>query len=339
MAELRRDPITGRWVIVDTDHPNTPADFEHEEHSWKGGVCPFCYGNESLTPPEIDSFRDPHTGPNTSGWQVRVVPNKFPALQIEGDLDRAGSGIYDMSNGIGAHEILIETPYHHKDIPDLLDEEIEKIIIMLCRRALDLVKDRRLKYIMVFKNYGPAAGASLEHPHTQIIALPMVPKNVKEEIEGARRYFEYRDRCIFCDIIRQEKQDDERIILENNHFLAFCPFVSRFPFEIWIIPKKHSSYFCHMSPEEIPDLAVMLKDIISRIKKIFANPAYNFIIHSSPVETAEGVEYYHWHIEFMPNLTRVAGFEWGTGFYLVQTSPELAAQYLNKSATHGAQQS
>ncbi len=333
MAELRRDPITGRWVIVDTDHPNSPADFEHEEHSWKGGVCPFCYGNESLTPPEIDSFRDPHTGPNTSGWQLRVVPNKFPALQVEGDLDRRGLGIYDMSNGIGAHEILIETPYHHKDIPDLLNEEVEKIIIMLCRRALDLVKDRRFKYIMVFKNYGPAAGASLEHPHTQIIALPMVPKSVKEEIVGARKYFDYRERCIFCDLIKQEEQEKERIILENKYFLAFCPFVSRFPFEIWIIPKKHNSYFCHMRQEEIPELAIMLKDIIARIKKIFASPAYNFIIHTSPVESEDGVEYYHWHIEFMPNLTRVAGFEWGTGFYIIPTPPELAAKYLQEQKT------
>jgi len=330
MSELRRDPIIGRWVIVETEHPNKPEDFEHEPHTWRGGVCPFCYGNELLTPPEIDSVRDSNTSPNTSGWQVRVVPNKFPALQIEGDLERRGLGIYDMSNGVGAHEVIIETPYHHKDIPDLLNEEVEKIISMCCRRALDLVKDKRFKYIMVFKNYGPAAGASLEHPHTQLIALPMVPKNVKEEIVGAHNYFEYRERCIFCDIIRQEMQEKERIIVENKYFLSFCPFVSRFPFEIWIIPKKHNSYFCHMLPEEIPALASILKDIISKIKKVFANPAYNFIIHSSPVEGDSGVEYYHWHIEFMPKLTRVAGFEWGTGFYIVSTSPELAAQYLKE---------
>jgi len=333
MSELRRDPIVGRWVIVDTDHPNKPEDFEHEPHTWRGGVCPFCYGNESLTPPEIDSIRDPNTSLNTSGWQVRVVPNKFPALQIEGNLDRRGFGIYDMSNGVGAHEVLIETPYHHKDMPDLLNEEIERIISMCCRRALDLVKDKRFKYIMVFKNYGPASGASLEHPHTQIIALPMVPKNVKEEIIGAHNYFEYRERCVFCDMIRQEMQEKERIILENKYFLAFCPFVSRFPFEIWIIPKKHNSYFYHMPPEEIPALAAILKGIISKIKKVFANPAYNFIVHSSPVNGESGVEYYHWHIEFMPKLTRVAGFEWGTGFYIVPTPPELAVQYLSEATT------
>jgi len=328
MSELRRDPVGGRWVIVDTDHPSKPEDFEHEPHGWRGGVCPFCYGNESLTPTEIDSFRDPNTTPNTSGWQVRVVPNKFPALQIEGDLDRRGVGIYDMSNGIGAHEILIETPYHHKDLSDLLNEEVEKIITMCCRRSMDLVKDKRFKYIMIFKNYGPAAGASLEHPHTQIIALPLIPKNPMEEIRGAQNYFEFRERCVFCDIIRQELQEKKRIIFENKYFLSFCPSVSRFPFEIWIMPKKHQSYFYNMPSEEIPGLAVILKDTVSRVKKVFANPAYNFMVHSSAANSDTIVESYHWHIEFMPKLTRVAGFEWGTGFYIVPTPPELAATYL-----------
>ncbi len=334
MPELRRDPIVGRWVIVDTEHPNKPADYEHEQHTPKGGVCPFCYGNESMTPVEIESFRDNNTPPNSSGWQIRVVPNKFPALRIEGDLDRRGLGIYDMSSGVGAHEVLIETPYHNKDLSDLLNEEVEKVITMYCRRAQDLIKDKRFKYIMIFRNYGPAAGASLEHPHTQLIALPMVPKNAMEEIKGAQDYFEYRERCIFCDIIRQEIQEKERIILENKYFVSFCPFVSRFPFEIWIAPKRHNGYFCHLPPEEIPALAAILKDTIAKIKKVFPNLSYNYIIHSSPANGDHGdIESYHWHIEFMPKLTRVAGFEWGTGFYIVSTPPELAAQYLNEATT------
>jgi UDPglucose--hexose-1-phosphate uridylyltransferase len=330
MSELRRDPIGGRWVIVDTDHPNKPEDYEYEQQTYRGAVCPFCYGNEAMTPPEIEAFRHPTTARNTSGWQVRVVPNKFPALQIEGDLDRRGLGMYDMSNGVGAHEVLIETPYHQKDTPDLLNPEIESFISMYCRRALDLVKDRRFKYILVFKNFGIAAGASLEHPHTQIIALPMIPKNVMEEIKGAKNYFEYRERCIFCDIIIQETQEKERVILENKYFLSFCPFVSRFPFEIWIIPKKHSSFFCYMNPEEITALASILKDTVTKLKSIFPHLCYNFIIHSAPVNGDGGAEAYHWHIEFMPKLTRVAGFEWGSGFYLVSTPPELAAKYLRE---------
>jgi UDPglucose--hexose-1-phosphate uridylyltransferase len=236
--------------------------------------------------------------------------------------------MYDMSNGVGAHEVLVETPYHQKDISDLLYTEIESFITMYCRRAMDLVKDRRFKYILIFKNFGAAAGASLEHPHTQAIALPMIPKNAMEEIKGAKNYFEYRERCIFCDMIIQEISEKERVILENKHFLSFCPFVSRFPFEMWLIPKKHSSFFYNMNSEEIAALASILKDTVVKLKKIFPNVCYNFVLHSAPINGDGGAEAYHWHIEFMPKLTRVAGFEWGSGFYLVSTPPELAAKYL-----------
>ncbi|MDD5560538.1 MAG: galactose-1-phosphate uridylyltransferase [Candidatus Omnitrophica bacterium] len=330
MAELRRDPVVGRWVIVDTDHPNKPGDFQYEQYIPMGGLCPFCYGNEFMTPPEISCFRDPSTGANSPGWQVRVVANKFPALQIEGELDRRGLGIYDMSNGVGAHEVLIESPYHNKDIPELLQAEIESYLKMCCVRAADLKKDSRFKYIMIFRNYGSAAGASLEHPHTQLVALPMVPKNALEEIHGARDYYNYRERCIFCDIIRQEISDKARVILENKYFISFCPFVSRFPFEIMIMPKQHSGYFCHISGEEVVALAQILKDTLAKLKKVFENLSYNYIIHSAPINGEADVEYYHWHIEIMPKLTQVAGFEWGTGFYLDPTSPELAAQYLKE---------
>jgi UDPglucose--hexose-1-phosphate uridylyltransferase len=331
MSEIRRDPINGRWVIMDTDHPNQPQDYEYEHNSYKGGACPFCYGNESMTPPEIEVIRDPSTAPNTSGWQVRVVANKFPALQIEGDLERKGLGIYDMSNGVGAHEVILETPYHEKDIPDLLNSEVENFLSIYCRRAFDLVKDKRFKYIMVFKNFGLAAGASLEHPHTQMIALPMIPKSALEEIKGAHDYYEYRERCIFCDIIRQESEEKERIVLENKYFLSFCPYASRFPFEIWIIPKKHKEFFCQTAQDEVPALAQILRETIAKLKVIFPQVAYNFILHSSPVNTDIETLGYHWHIEFMPKLTRVAGFEWGSGIYLVSTPPELAAQYLREA--------
>jgi UDPglucose--hexose-1-phosphate uridylyltransferase len=327
MAELRRDPIVGRWVIVDTDHPSSPADFKYEKYIQKGGVCPFCYGNESMTPPEIECIREPGTPPNTPGWQVRDVANKFPALQIEGDLDRRPLGLYDMSNGVGAHEVIIESPYHAKDIPDLLPHEIENYIRMCCRRAMDLARDKRFKYLMFFRNYGPAAGASLEHAHTQVVALPMVPKNVAEEITGAKSYFDYRERCVFCDIIRQETQEKERIILDNKFFVSFCPFVSRFPFEIWIMPKRHSGYF-HYIDEEISALAQILKETIAKVKNVFPDVSYNYILHVAPINGDTDIEYYHWHIEFMPKLTQVAGFEWGTGFYIDPITPELAAKYL-----------
>ncbi len=331
MGELRRDPVVGRWIIVETEAPLSPELFEKEEHHWRGGECPFCYGNETKTPPEIEAVRDPKTQPNTPGWQVRVVPNKFPALQIEGDIERRGLGIYDMSRGIGAHEVIIQSPYHHKEIPDLLDEEVESIIRMYCRRAEDLRKDKRFKYLLIFKNYGPSAGASLEHPHTQLIALPMVPKNPAEEIGGALEYFEFRERCLFCDILRQEKQEKIRVITENKYFISFCPFASRFTFETWIVPKIHNSFYWAMTDGEIVDLVKILKDVLLRLRVLLSDPAYNFIIHTAPLHQDGDLTYYHWHIEIMPKLMRVAGFEWGTGFYIVSTPPEMAAKFLREA--------
>jgi UDPglucose--hexose-1-phosphate uridylyltransferase len=326
MPQLRRDPIVGRWVIVNTEEPAGPDDFEKEAHRWSAKTCPFCYGNESMTPPEIEAVREEGTAPNTPGWQVRVVPNKFPALRIEGDLDKRGLGMYDMSNGLGAHEVIIETPYHNKTLGDLLPGEIENVIRTYRSRSLDLRKDRRFKYILIFKNHGPSAGASLEHPHTQLIALPMVPKNVKEELNGSHIYHEYRERCIFCDIIRQEDTQRERVVEENDHFLCFCPFVSRFAFESWVMPKRHCADFGKIRDEEIPSLADVLKKILTKMETLLSNPSYNFIIHTSPFDGDE-LEWYHWHIEIMPHLMRVAGFESGSGFYIVPTSPEVAARY------------
>jgi UDPglucose--hexose-1-phosphate uridylyltransferase len=329
MPQLRRDPIVGRWVIIDTDDPAKPGDFEKEIIRWNRKNCPFCYGNESMTPPEVLSFRHDSTAPNTAGWTVRVVPNKFPALKIEGDLGKRGIGMFDMSNGIGAHEVVVETPYHEKSIPDLLNEEICDVVKAYCMRAIDLIKDSRFKYILIFKNFGSSAGASLQHNHTQLIALPMIPKNVAEELAGSLRYFEYRGRCIFCDMIYQEYQDKERIISENRNFIAFCPFSSRFPFEVWIVPKKHNPYFCHISDEEKFDFGLILKETLSRVRVVLSDPAYNFIIHGSPFD--EGYkDSYHWHLELMPKLIRVAGFEWGTGFYIVPVPPEAAASYLRE---------
>lgn len=329
MATLRKDPISGRWVIVITEEPKTPADFGKEEHTFKSGPCPFCYGNEFMTPPEIEAIRHERTHPNTPGWLVRAVANKFPALQIEGDLEKKGIGIYDVLNGIGAHEVIIETPYHDKNMTDLTEEEIFMIVEMYCRRSIDLQKDKRFKYILIFKNYGAVAGASLKHPHTQLIALPMIPKNVLEELHGANTYFKYRERCIFCDITRQELQEKERILVENKSFVSFCPFSSRFPFEVNIIPKEHLSHFHEINERQRLELAKILKETLLRLKIALSDHSYNFIIHSSPFDT-EKYDYYHWHIEIMPRLTRVAGFEWGTGFYVLPTPPEVAVKFLKE---------
>ena len=331
MSELRRDPVIGRWNIIDTHEPAGPEAFEAEPQAVGGGRCPFCYGNESLTPPEIYVVRPQGSPANSPGWGLRVVSNKFPALKIEGALDRRGLGIFDLCNGVGAHEVIIETPDHHRHMADLSQQEMEAVIKAFKMRSLDLRGDRRLKYALIFKNFGLSAGASLEHTHSQLIALPIVPKRVQEELKGAERYFEFRERCAYCDMLSQELQEDERLVCDNRSFAAYCPYMSSFPFEIWILPKEHSGDFTQIGPEAIADFGRILKETLARMRSVLSNPAYNFIIHTAPIEPREREEY-HWHVELIPKLTKVAGFEWGTGFYINPTPPELAAKALRNIA-------
>ncbi len=336
MPELRKDPITGRWVIIATDRAKRPSDFVRERVEIHGsGFCPFCNGNETKTPPEIIAYRSDGSSRNAPGWSLRVVPNKFPALGIEGGLKRQGEGLFDKMNGLGAHEVIIETPDHHKTLAMLPERQIEDVLWAYRDRLLDLKKDRRFKYIMIFKNHGEAAGASLEHTHSQLIALPVVPKRVREEVDGARDYFNYKERCIFCDIIRQESESGVRVIADGSEFIAVAPFAPRFPFEIWIMPKTHLSAFEDAQKQEFEQLAVILKDMLMRLDKVLDYPAYNFIIHTSPIPETPN-EHYHWHIEIMPKLTKVAGFEWGTGFHINPTPPEESAKFLRAAVMEPA---
>lgn len=331
MPELRKDPVTGRWVIIATDRAKRPSDFVREKVEIRGsGFCPFCYGNEAKTPPEIHAYRSDGSAKNTRGWSLRVVPNKFPALGIEGTLNRQGEGLYDKMNGIGAHEVIIETPEHRKTLATLPVKRVEDVLWAYRDRILDLKKDRRFKYILLFKNHGDAAGASLEHTHSQLIALPVVPKRVREEVDSAQEYFNFKERCIFCDIIRQELEDGVRVIAQNSHFIALSPFAPRFPFEMWIVPKTHRSAFEESQKDEFEHLAMMLKDMLSRLDKVLESPAYNFVVHTSPLPDVSN-EYFHWHLEIMPKLTKVAGFEWGTGFYINPTPPEESARSLREA--------
>ncbi len=330
MPELRKDPIHGRWVIISTERGRRPSDFVTEERRPAGGFCPLCEGNEDRTPPEIIAFRNNGTPPNSPGWTLRVVPNKFPALRIEGDLDREGEGIYDKMNGIGAHEVVIETPRHSETLATLPLKGVESVLWAYCSRIIDLRRDQRLRYVLVFKNHGVSAGASLEHSHSQIIALPIIPRRVAEEIEGAKTYFQYKDRCVFCDIIRQELQQKKRIVSENKSFLSVAPFASRFPFETWILPKIHYPSFEHMEPSLYGEAAQILSDTLQRMNRVLNDPPYNYIIHTSSFLESDN-DHYHWHLEIMPKLTKVAGFEWGTGFYINPTPPEEAAEYMREA--------
>ncbi len=331
MPELRKDPIHGRWVIIATERGRRPSDFAVEPQRTMGGFCPLCEGNEDKTPPEVLAFRSNGTPPNSPGWSLRVVPNKFPALRIEGELNREGEGIYDKMNGVGAHEVVVETPLHQETLATLPVKAVENVLWAYRDRIVDLRRDPRLRYVLVFKNHGVAAGASLEHSHSQLIALPIVPRRVSEEIEGCRNYYQFKERCVFCDILRQELKQKARVISENKTFVSIAPFASRFPFETWVLPKTHHSHFENMQPFEYEQAAQILSDTLQRMNRVLENPPYNFILHTSSFTETEK-EYYHWHFEIIPKLTKVAGFEWGSGFYINPTPPEQAADYLREAS-------
>jgi len=328
MPELRRDPITGRWVVIATERQKRPSDFRPGTAPAFGrDGCPFCPGHEDLTPPEILAIRSNGDGSNGPGWDVRVVPNKFPVLRVEGMLDPQGDGMYDRMNGIGAHEVIIETPDHDRTLSQMSEPEIERILWAYRERMLDLKQDRRLCYVVVFKNHGAAAGASLEHPHSQLVALPIIPGFVREQLEGARQHYALKARCIYCDIVHHDTTDRRRIIQENADMVALAPYASRFPFETWLLPRRHGARFEEAPRHEHESLARLLKAVMMRFDRALESPSYNLVLHSLPF-AEPAVDMYHWHIELVPRLTRPAGFESATGFYINQTSPEEAARVL-----------
>lgn len=330
MPELRKDPVTDRWVIISEERGKRPIFLLDEIQPPKTIICPLCPGNESMTPPEVFAIRKDGSLPNSPGWNLRVVPNKFPALRIEGDLEKEGIGLYDRMNGIGAHEVIIETPNHDEHLFDMDAARLKDIFVAFRERCLDLSKDIRFRYIIVFKNYGQRAGASIDHSHSQLIALPIVPKNVSEEIKGGLTHYKLKERCIFCDIIAQEKDEGIRVVVENEKFIAISPYASRFPFEIWILPKKHeSSFLTHVESGAYLSLAEIFSVVLKRYERALKRPPYNFMIHTSPLNITE-IPYYHWHMEIIPRLTRLAGFEWGTGFYINPTPPEEATSFLKE---------
>jgi len=335
MNELRKDPIIDNWVIISTERNKRPFDFHIRAEEKKKDYCVFCEGNEEKTPPEKFAFRKEGTLENAPGWKVRVVPNKFPALKMEDEkLIIEKAGIYEKMNGLGVHEVIIETPHHWANFDKLSIGDIGLILKTYRQRYLSIFEDEKVKYILIFKNYGIDGGASLEHSHSQLIATPIIPKRIEEELSGSSKYFNLKKRCIFCEYINQEIKFNGRIIKETEKYIAISAFAARFPFETWILPKFHSAYYEEVNDDEIFDLARIMKEVLIRINNKLNNPPYNFIIHTAPskkLSIDEGTDLnkkYHWHIEIIPRLTKIAGFEWGTGFYINPVSPEEATRIL-----------
>lgn len=326
MAELRRDPITRMWVVVTTDHPKGPNDYLPFKPPYQlqrsEGPCPFCPGQEAMTPQETFSMRGPD-----GRWSIRVIPNKFPIFHIEGEFDRRGEGMYDVMEAIGAHEIVIETPDHEQNVAFMEPVQIQKILQAYRERMLDLTQDRRLEQFLIIKNY---PGLFNRHPHSHIMAIPVIPRRIDEEIWGILDYAERKERCIFCDIIKEEISDRRRVIVETTHFLIFAPFASRYPFETWIVPKAHCSDFHLIQEEEIVDLSLALPTLFHKFYRLLSDPPYSLVVHTSPVQARFHRQEYHWHIETRLRIGLREGFEWGTGFFVNPTPPEDAAAYLRQ---------
>lgn len=326
MSELRQDPTTFDWIIIARERAKRPHEFKRRDSNKKSPPaysddCPFCPGNEHRTPEAVAIYENPEN------WRIRVVPNKFAALTPDGDTKREEWKLFRKSHGYGRHEVVIETPLHNEFIPFMSDEHVEELIKAYRDRYHALKQDPNIKIIIIFKNHGQGAGTSLEHPHTQIVASPIVPPYIRSKYEVTTRHFDNTGRCLHHDIERIELEEGTRIVSDTQHFIGLHPFASHYPFETWIMPKIHKSSFGDISDDEIKDIARVLKEVLLKLFVSLENPDYNFIIHTAPVDD-EHKSYYLWHIQIIPRLTQVAGFELGSGIYINIALPEETAIFM-----------
>jgi UDPglucose--hexose-1-phosphate uridylyltransferase len=335
MSELRQDIATKRWVIVSKERAKRPHQFlkqmvvqEEPDHR---DDCPFCEGNEGQTPPEVYALRN-GSEPNQPGWKVRVVPNKFAALSTSAKWEVKHPEIFTTINGYGSHEVIIETPQHNQTLATLPQEHVQLVLQALLQRMRTLAQDNRIAFVQVFRNHGAAAGTSLVHPHSQLIATPIVPTNIREEIEEARRFYDDRVTCVYCYMLEKELEREERIVLTTDHYVVLAPFASRFPFELMILPRRHSaSFVADVRTEDVTFLADVLRRTLLLLYRAANNPDYNAVLHTAPLRDS-CMDYYHWHIEIVPRLTTPAGFELGSGIYITTAIPEETADYLREQA-------
>lgn len=285
-----------------------------------------------MTPEEVLAYRSVGSRANGPGWDTRVVPDRKPLMTPEGSLQRKGISIYDRMNTCGYHEIVIETPEHNATMETIEPRQLEQVLWAYRDRIEEMRKDPRITHVLMVKNSGRDAGSSFSrvHPHSHILGFPVVPKRVVDKFRGAQKFFQFRERCIWCDMLIQEQEQRERVVLENDHFLAFTPFASRFSYEVCIVPRRHHAHFEQISNVEIVHLADILKKTMKRIFHVLQAPAYNYIFFTAPWEHRYE-QHFHWHIEIMPRISGIAGFEWGTGFYINPMAPEDAAQILREA--------
>ncbi len=326
MPELRQNRFTKEWVIVATERARRPEELTVKRAPrvlpHHVDTCPFCMGNEHLTPPEIMRI-----AASEGGWQVRVVPNKFAALSREADMHRTIERSRRTINGFGVHDVIIETPDHAQSTALMSDAQVAQIIGCYRQRFDELSADPRIAHVTIFKNHGGDAGTSLEHPHSQLVATPVISSQVRNRMYEALRHYDEFGECIFCNAIAEDLADPRRVVLASDHFVALQPFASSTPFSTYIYPRRHMASFGHIDDAEIADLARVLRTVLAKLYFGLKNPDFNYTIRTAPAECA-GVMYYHWYLSVIPRLTRVAGFELGTGMFINTVLPEAAAEFL-----------
>jgi len=328
MSELRRDPTTLEWVIIADERATRPHELvravteppalEFDDR------CPFCPGHEHMTPPEVLTQVLPGS---ERSWDLRVVPNRYPALRPDAPFEEGGDEFFPRFSGAGAHEVVIDTPIHNRELALMEDREVEGVLQVYQQRYNALKTDPLVKLVIIFKNKGAVAGTSLAHPHSQIVATPMEPPLVRRRYNVARTYYAGCGRCLYCDIVEKERAEGLRVVMETECFVAFHPFASRWPFETWILPKNHCSSFGDAPAEELQDLAPLLRSLLGALQRKLGDPDYNLVVHSAP--TSNSVKpYYQWHFQIVPRLTTAAGFEIGSGMHINTALPEETAAFI-----------
>ena len=330
MPDIRQDPLTGHRVLISEARANRPQATSTESADTSDAVCPFCEGNEAETPGEVAAIRPTDSAADGPGWSVRVVPNKYPALATVAeayDFDPTALSVL----AVGAHEVIIESPRHVASWTELSPIEIDDVLAIYQQRLLYWREHSNLQYAILFKNLGHAAGASQYHAHSQLLALPLVPEQVGREHAAALREFERRQKCAYCESIEHEIESTERIVAESDGFIAFCPLASRLPCQVRVLPRRHASRFCRLSPADRLELAELLKGLFIRLEMVLPIPAYNFWLQTLPLSSLDA-KHFHWHIEILPRQSNIAGFEWGTGYTINSIPPEQAAALLRNVA-------
>lgn len=327
MSEWRADPVTGRWVVIAADEPLRRRDFDLDPViPIDEAYCPLCEGEELVAGREIHAVRN-GSAPDGPGWRLRVVPNRVPALRVEGTLDHRREGPFERMHGLGAHEVVVETPRHDVTWATMAVDDLAAVLSAWRDRLADLRRDSRMRAGLVFKNEGVKAGARLAHPHSQVVAMPVVPPGLAEEVAGAHRHYDTYGRCVYCALIDQERAAGSRVVTTSDDTIVVAPYASRWPFETWLLPRVHHPRFEQAPDSLLAAVAAGLQPVLQGIERRLERPALNVVLHSAPYSEAADAAY-HWHLEIVPRVLRASGFDLGTGTALNPVSPEDAARVL-----------